>query len=231
MKKTLLIAALGLVAATASADYKEYFELSFDGQPIENGATITINKPEYSNDKGDNYDIEIPVKVLKGDDETPTYFSATFNYNKPAQADCIGNPSFCNDANCFPPNSGIPGNIGYMDCNPDFGYYADEDFKYLIHLNEVPKDTAFDQTYELWMGAYTGEVVSAQGDMDFEQIPDTDFRMYVRILSKSDSVNGIEIDEAAAEYFNLEGVRIEKPESGIVIVKRGDKVSKEIIRK
>lgn len=41
-----------------------------------------------------------------------------------------------------------------------------------------------------------------------------------------------EIEAAAAEavYYNLQGVRVENPENGIFIVRRGDKVTKEVIR-
>lgn len=48
----------------------------------------------------------------------------------------------------------------------------------------------------------------------------------------SDGVEGIEIDEnAPVEYYNLQGVRIERPATaGVYLVKKGNKVTKTIIR-
>lgn len=37
-------------------------------------------------------------------------------------------------------------------------------------------------------------------------------------------------DEAAVEYYNLQGVRVANPENGIFIVKQGSKVTKKVIR-
>lgn len=46
------------------------------------------------------------------------------------------------------------------------------------------------------------------------------------------SVNGVEIDtNATPEYYNLQGMRIDEPTDGIYIVRRGNVVTKEMIRK
>ena len=42
-------------------------------------------------------------------------------------------------------------------------------------------------------------------------------------------VEGIEVETAPAVYYNLQGVQVENPTSGIYIVKRGNKVTKERI--
>lgn len=45
------------------------------------------------------------------------------------------------------------------------------------------------------------------------------------------SVEGIGVENAAAEYYNLQGVKVANPEKGgMYIVRRGAKVSKEIVR-
>lgn len=46
-----------------------------------------------------------------------------------------------------------------------------------------------------------------------------------------DGVEGIAEDEGEAEYFTLQGVRVDEPEEGIYIVRKGGKSSKELIRK
>lgn len=44
-------------------------------------------------------------------------------------------------------------------------------------------------------------------------------------------VDGIEVENnAAAEYFNLQGVRVEEPTTGLYIVRRGNEVTKEVVR-
>lgn len=48
---------------------------------------------------------------------------------------------------------------------------------------------------------------------------------------KDAGVEGITVDEnAPAEYYNLQGVRVAEPENGLYIVRRGNKVTKEVVR-
>ena len=42
-----------------------------------------------------------------------------------------------------------------------------------------------------------------------------------------DGVEGIAEDEGEAEYFTLQGVRVDEPEEGIYIVRKGGKSSKD----
>jgi hypothetical protein len=42
-------------------------------------------------------------------------------------------------------------------------------------------------------------------------------------------VEGIEVETAPAVYYNLQGVQVENPTNGVYIVKRGNKVTKELI--
>ena len=46
------------------------------------------------------------------------------------------------------------------------------------------------------------------------------------------SISDIEAEDAnvAAEYYNLQGVKVENPANGIYIVKRGNKVTKEYVK-
>lgn len=48
---------------------------------------------------------------------------------------------------------------------------------------------------------------------------------------KDAGVEGVAIDgNTPAEYYNLQGVRVAEPENGLYIVRRGNKVTKEIVR-
>ena len=50
-------------------------------------------------------------------------------------------------------------------------------------------------------------------------------------VGKTSGVKAIEADASApAVYYNLQGVQVENPQNGLFIVKRGNKVTKEIIR-
>ena len=47
----------------------------------------------------------------------------------------------------------------------------------------------------------------------------------------TNAINSIVADDAAeAEYYNLQGVRVAAPESGLYIVRRGNKVTKELVK-
>ena len=47
----------------------------------------------------------------------------------------------------------------------------------------------------------------------------------------TDAIDSIVADDAAeAEYYNLQGVRVAAPESGLYIVRRGNKVTKELVK-
>lgn len=65
---------------------------------------------------------------------------------------------------------------------------------------------------------------------------DTDIFTYshARIGKAMSAVDGIAIDseepEAEARYFNLQGIEVKNPSNGIYIVKKGNKVTKQIIR-
>lgn len=48
------------------------------------------------------------------------------------------------------------------------------------------------------------------------------------LITSDSSVEGIAVEEAAAEYYTIDGVRVANPDKGIYIVRKGDKVSKVI---
>ena len=51
------------------------------------------------------------------------------------------------------------------------------------------------------------------------------------LLTTTVGVEGVEVEAAPAVYYNLQGIEVANPENGVYIVKRGNKVSKEFIRK
>ena len=51
------------------------------------------------------------------------------------------------------------------------------------------------------------------------------------ITNGSSGVDGIYSNDSEAKYYNMQGVRVMNPDNGIYIVKRGNQVTKEVIRK
>lgn len=56
-------------------------------------------------------------------------------------------------------------------------------------------------------------------------------KLTLTVTRKSDSLTDITVDQpAAAEFYNLQGVRVHQPGPGMYIVRRGTKVTKELIK-
>lgn len=84
-----------------------------------------------------------------------------------------------------------------------------------------------------------GETVPfVKGDLSWQVLPgkydvEVDFDANtVSLTANSSGIESVAVESAAAAvYYNLQGVRVAAPEAGsLYIVKRGDKVSKEIVR-
>ena len=61
--------------------------------------------------------------------------------------------------------------------------------------------------------------------------PEAKVQFYPTQFVEASGVDAIVTDNAAAEYYTIDGVRVVNPENGIYIVRQGNKVSKVIIRK
>lgn len=76
-------------------------------------------------------------------------------------------------------------------------------------------------------------VAAAGAYVAFSQIGETGAVFSLYNDSKATGIADIVTDEnaAEAEYFNLQGVRVANPENGLYIVRRGNTVTKELLRK
>lgn len=77
--------------------------------------------------------------------------------------------------------------------------------------------------------------VNASGCQSWTVAPGTyrivaDFEKMTLTVSKPAGIEAIETIDAPAEYYNLQGVRVENPGTGLYIVRRGNTVTKEYIR-
>ena len=54
--------------------------------------------------------------------------------------------------------------------------------------------------------------------------------MTVQVSSESAGVESIEVENASTVYYNLQGVEVANPQNGLYIVKRGNKVTKQLVK-
>lgn len=222
--------ALGLATLTANADYSEYFTVSYEGKEVKNGETVTINKPTKEENGFKAYfpHFDVTFFNLSPDEEEEQFVGGSLWYDTPSKDECIGAVSLCSSANCYPSTSD-PSNIGYLDA---LGLLlGDDPFNWQPHLENIPADKKFTQTYRLTMCMKEQEIINTQGDVVYNPIEGSEFTMYIKFTSETNAIEGIDAENAEAEYFTLQGVRVAEPENGLYIVKRGEKVTKEIVRK
>lgn len=105
----------------------------------------------------------------------------------------------------------------------------------------VPDEDTFNEAHVMWMTfnpsiAADGNYVISFPEKCFK-VNDYPATFYSEaftlnyIVNKNSGISGTDADEAEAEYFDLTGRRIDNPEPGtFVIVRRGDKVSKVVVR-
>ena len=56
------------------------------------------------------------------------------------------------------------------------------------------------------------------------------FQVLAAEFAEANAIEGIDAENAPAEYFNLQGVRVENPENGLFIRRQGNKVEKVIVK-
>lgn len=91
--------------------------------------------------------------------------------------------------------------------------------------------TASTGTYEVNQTVGTWKPADTTGSVKFTINVNARINKIDVVYSKTNAVDAIEADDnAPAEYYNLHGVRVANPENGLYIVKRGNKVTKQLIR-
>ncbi len=74
------------------------------------------------------------------------------------------------------------------------------------------------------------ELMTLSGENQNVKIEFTAATKTMRISKVTSAVDEIATEEAEPEYYNLQGIRVDKPGHGLYIVVRGSKISKEYIR-
>ena len=233
MKKLLLLSALTLGSMCAfAADYTDYFTVSYGGKTLNNNETITCT--EYEDDFGKLiYDAEIGVTSLL-DVEFPLY--GVLSYVNDNEKD-LGAPSLCYGGfweyydiraggYVLSPYGTCFGDKGVCTLYPEVLPITGElcDFEWMAKAINVKPDA--DLTLNLSFYACNGD------EDDYTIIEDTKFSVNILYTTGGAGVEEIGNDsDAAPVYYNLQGVQVNEPANGIYLVKRGNKTTKEFIRK
>ncbi len=180
--------------------------LAVDGQPVANGDVVTSNTVD-----GDLYDPEWPSIQLKP--EVTAKSDADLDITVEMK-----NTGTINLQMCWPTQCQM--------CQPG---------KSVTASGELSADKDTNLTIDsAWMDYEEGKTYA--GSCEITAYPSSNpsqaitFTLNMEYPS-TNAVEGIETDaNAPAVYYNLQGVRVENPSQGIYIVKRGNKVTKQVVR-
>lgn len=215
MKKFFLMAAFAAFAMGASA---QNFALTCnvaEGDLV-NGQTIDVDitaEIEYENgiklSEVYEYNPHFTARSLTGD---AININVTVNSSIPYQI-------------CFPANC-VNGEAGQSTTVSGPISTEGSDLRFDIGCGMV----LYDNGEEFWNdfenpGAGTGTITVSDGTTSI-----TVNVNWTGKLKGTDSVEGIGAEDAAKEYYNLQGMRVERPESGLYIVRQGRKVTKVLAK-
>lgn len=229
MKKLLLLSALVFSVMGASA---QNFSVTVEGNPVENGATVNAYNYELFSDtdpvsgmtlstfqllpevcvnpaKSGSYDIKVT------NTSTPSSFQQEYLAWSEKEQGIATDPYvvlFCWPINCD--NISI-GKSSTQSGSLTAGTYKDLKIDSQF-LNLVPP---------------VGFTASCKIEV-FEQGSTTSvFNLNLNMVYNPDieAVEGIEAEDAAPVYYNLNGMQVANPDHGIYIVKKGGKTSKIIL--
>lgn len=234
MKKVLLLAALVATGVGANAQtFGEIFEVSHEGQIVENGATIVCET--YDDLYGGLMPGMVNLEAIcdfnaKNINEEPYQLAYEFYRSVPSLEEVAG---------------GAGGFGAYQACysysNPAAGIGnctdgADGDVKYFEGLKEIGVGESLDMAFHQ-IGFTTLDPVTIHFTYFVieggEKLEGAQFDLNIKFTHQYDITNGvagIDADAADAEYFNLLGTRVANPVKGqIYIVRQGGKTAKVIL--
>lgn len=210
-----------VLVVTEAASEVSQFVITIDGVQVANGATVICDKlsaeKSYFEDEDPDYNeavIEPHTSIAN-----PTSKDVTFTTTRTVVSQQEGSIfSWCMGTTCVSADvikgetllagesfEGIAAHFEYTAANPEGDgqgpLYGVSEWVITLSNDANPADTF---TFNL--------------RFDYNE-------------NSAAAVEGIEIDNnVPAEYYNFQGVRVANPEKGMYIVKRGNKVTKEIVK-
>lgn len=254
MKKTLLFCALGAALAANAQSFSDFYKVSYNGQTVADGQTITLSQftyDEYEEDGVTCRSWSFPsVKVFVESTGTENRaIVASLNPDastskEELSADGVSS-SLC--FSCSPIVGGTclpatPGNFGYGAANAGpLGWIDDSpfgmgtaffwDIHFSIEDYDGTANAATPKKLDLVMTACDGSIESGNyGGMEYNytELPQT---MTIHLIFTTDdsSVATLAEGSAATRYFSLDGRELTAPE-GLCIEMRDGKAIKRIVR-
>lgn len=145
-----------------------------------------------------------PNNYTPADDEMSAFCYAVFSPegNNTNEGACVGS---------------TPGNIGSFSLTlPTEGGNI---YAWMLHVDYMKDKAAAQNMTQLMIFQKDDESNMIKFNLNFTTNPG------------DSAVEGIAAEQAAPVYYNLQGMRVAQPENGIYLVKRGNKVTKEVVRR
>lgn len=240
MKKILLFGALGAMAFGAQAEtFTDLYKVTFEGKEVKNGETLHINKAEYDDEWEDWTFDEVKIVVESTGSENRAMYGALYSENPATTADFkneYGDISLCFASspliggqcvaysgpitNLFAETIVNVGPAGWIDDSP-FG--TQTGFQWQLHCSGV-LDSKKEAVAKLVMTACDGLASNAVKRSETMEV-------FLNFCIEGNSVESIAAaGNGVAEYYGIDGRRLEGPVKGLYIVKENGKVSKKIGR-
>lgn len=228
MKKFFLLSALAFGAVCAqAANFSDYFKVSFHGTELKNGDSIIVNPEVFADDPdfefGCFYTGDVEVETVSGE---PQALYAEFEYDTPS------GPVIKSDYAAWGAVT-----LCYQNAAEGGSCLGNGDDRVAGHAVLTCKGSGEANAMKLMCdaaGTAKENKITAKLNLiameNGEEIEDADFTVVVTFQSENSAVEGVEAEDAAPEYYSLQGMRVMNPEKGIYIVKKGAKVYKQVIR-
>ena len=227
MKKILLSTAL--VAMSVFSMSALSFKVEVNGVEVKEGDEIELTEIEPGTLPNDQ--VIIAHMVLTNTTSNPINASALGEFLELAQAPTTtGNmaemPQFCFDS-CYPfmqDGEGVWRGGGSCNFEPN---QVREGDKAHVEYRPAYEGTGFWDVQKLYPGVSILKFTLQNNDNPSDAIS---FNIKFNYKGEN-SVDGIAVDNSVAEYYNFQGMKVANPEKGgMYIVRRGNTVSKEIVR-
>lgn len=226
MKKLLLFSTIALCSAGAFAadyDYSEFYKVYFDGKEVENGSTIICTDYTSMYDakltiQNQIIGLEQPIFIRYEFTDTPTQEEADADEEK------WGFVSICEaSGNCFA--DALKGAVGQLPANEPGNYVLD------FEIQDCPKETV--SKYKFLLSLCYEDVENGQTVYYPTEDTEDDFECYIVFAPTQEAGVGnlVEDLDETPVYYNMQGMRVAETTNGIYIVKKGNKTTKQIIRK
>lgn len=232
MKKSLLIAALFATAMTANA---QSYEVRYEGEAVENGSTLILTEYEDNTDYEEGYNYHVTLSIKNKNIGSQTFTGTLLWGSYPTRNEYLekrddfvadtdmyvwGFPQICNNqGQCFTSDA----DDTYIGSgNVKVSGMSEAGFVY--HLSNTPTDLVSE--YKTTIVPETNPEEKFECTFVFAPTKEAG----EEFLANAGVGNIIAAPDSAPVYYNLNGMKVNNPSNGIYIVKRGSKVTKEIIR-